>query len=242
MRRPFPWVPVVLVAVTIASAWLTVARLRLSSDLSTLFPESGDAAALVRWNGAFGGRDPALVLVRGDVPDDVAAVADAIAAALRHDGVGRARHRRGPGADRATRSDPGLGLRRPEGPRQTRRARDAAGHATATRGDARASPGPRRRRSRTKTGSRETRCASRRCRGSRGPSSRRGRRRRRAACSSRTAGARASSSPSREAARSYRPTLTPSSTASSARRRPRRGPASRRSWPAATRSRWRPRR
>jgi predicted exporter len=87
MRRPFPWVPVVLVAVTIASAWLTVARLRLSSDLSTLFPESGDAAALVRWNGAFGGRDPALVLVRGDVPDDVAAVADAIAAALRHDGA-----------------------------------------------------------------------------------------------------------------------------------------------------------
>src|SRR5580704_16203636 len=85
MRRRLPWVPLVLVVVTVASAWLTMTRLRLSSDLSSLFPDSGDAAALARWNGAFGGRDPALILVRGDVPDDVAGVADAIAEALRHD-------------------------------------------------------------------------------------------------------------------------------------------------------------
>jgi hypothetical protein len=85
MRRSFPWVPLILVVVTVASTWLTGARLHLSSDLSTLFPDSGDAGALVRWNRAFGGRDPALVLVHGDVPDDVAGVADAIAEALRHD-------------------------------------------------------------------------------------------------------------------------------------------------------------
>ncbi len=82
MRRPFPWLSFVLVAVTVASFWLTVTRLKLSSDVSTLFPESGDAKALVRWTKAFGGRDPALVLVRGDDPAEVAAAADALAASL----------------------------------------------------------------------------------------------------------------------------------------------------------------
>jgi predicted exporter len=72
-----------LVAATLACAWLTASRLTLSSDLSTLFPESGDAGALVRFMHAFGGRDPAMVLVRGENAEDVAAVADAIAAALR---------------------------------------------------------------------------------------------------------------------------------------------------------------
>jgi predicted exporter len=85
MRRSFLWVRLLLVVVTIVSAWLTSARLHLSSDLSTLFPESGDAGALVRWNRAFGGRDPALVLVHGDLPDDVAGAADAIAESLRHE-------------------------------------------------------------------------------------------------------------------------------------------------------------
>jgi predicted RND superfamily exporter protein len=84
MRR-LPWVPLVLVLVTVASAWLTADRLHLSSDLSTLFPESGDAGALVRWNHAFGGRDPALILVRGPAPEDVERVADSIAEALRHE-------------------------------------------------------------------------------------------------------------------------------------------------------------
>ena len=85
MRRSFPWVRLLLVVVTLASTWLTVERLHLSSDLSTLFPESGDAGALVRWNHAFGGRDPALIFVHGDVPDDVGHVADAIAESLRHE-------------------------------------------------------------------------------------------------------------------------------------------------------------
>jgi predicted exporter len=76
-------VRVLLVAATVACAWLTASRLTLSSDLSTLFPESGDAGALGRWTHAFGGRDPALVLVRGEKAEDVAAVADAIAVSLR---------------------------------------------------------------------------------------------------------------------------------------------------------------
>ena len=82
--RSFSWVRLLLVVTTVASAWLTWSRLHLSSDLSTLFPRSGDAGALVRWNHAFGGRDPALILVHGDVPDDVSAVAGAIAESLRH--------------------------------------------------------------------------------------------------------------------------------------------------------------
>jgi predicted RND superfamily exporter protein len=72
-----------VVVATVVSVWLTAYGLRLSSDLSTLFPESGDAAALTRWAHAFGGRDPAIVLVRGDRAEDVAAVADGIAASLR---------------------------------------------------------------------------------------------------------------------------------------------------------------
>jgi uncharacterized protein len=72
-----------LVVATLACAWLSIARLTLSSDLSTLFPESGDAGALVRFTRAFGGRDSAIVLVRGEKAEDVATVADAIAASLR---------------------------------------------------------------------------------------------------------------------------------------------------------------
>jgi predicted RND superfamily exporter protein len=61
-----------------------VAKLRVSSDLSTLFPDVGDAAALVRFTRAFGGRDPALVLVRGERAEDVASAAAGIADSLRH--------------------------------------------------------------------------------------------------------------------------------------------------------------
>jgi predicted exporter len=74
---------VALVLVTVACAWLTASRLTLSTDVSTLFPESGDAGALGRWTRAFGGRDPVLVLVRGANADDVAAVAEGVAASLR---------------------------------------------------------------------------------------------------------------------------------------------------------------
>jgi uncharacterized protein len=84
MRRSISLIRAALVVVTVACVWLTAAKLRLSSDLSALFPDSGDAAALVRWTRAFGGRDPAMVLVRGDRPQDVALAADGIAEALRH--------------------------------------------------------------------------------------------------------------------------------------------------------------
>jgi len=50
-RKPTTWTTwarVGVVVVTVASAWLTGWGLRLSGDLSTLFPQSGDAAALTR--------------------------------------------------------------------------------------------------------------------------------------------------------------------------------------------------
>jgi len=72
-----------LVLATLACTWLTFARLTLSSDLSTLFPESGDAGVLVRFMHAFGGRDSAIVLVRGEKAEDVSQVAEDIAESLR---------------------------------------------------------------------------------------------------------------------------------------------------------------
>ena len=78
------WGRVAVVVVTVVSAWLTASHLRLSADMSALFPSSGDARALGRWTRVFGGRDPAVVLVRGASADDVAAAADAIAEGLRH--------------------------------------------------------------------------------------------------------------------------------------------------------------
>jgi predicted RND superfamily exporter protein len=84
-RARSSWLTVTaIVAVTIVSTWLTVAKLRVSTDLASLFPDSGEASALARWNRAFSGRDPALLLVRGPRPDEVAQVADRIAEALRH--------------------------------------------------------------------------------------------------------------------------------------------------------------
>jgi predicted exporter len=68
---------------TLVCAYLTAVKLRVSSDMSALFPESGNASALVRWTHAFGGRDPVLVLVRGSRAEDVEQVADAIAEGLR---------------------------------------------------------------------------------------------------------------------------------------------------------------
>ena len=73
---------VAVVVATVLCAWLTYAKLRVTSDLSALFPASGDAAALSRWTHAFGARDPAVVLVRGEKPEDVAAVAEGVAREL----------------------------------------------------------------------------------------------------------------------------------------------------------------
>ena len=83
MRRANRWIHIVLVVATIACAWLTATKLHVSGDLSTLLPNSGEARGLARWMRAFGVRDPVLVLVRGDLPDEVARVSDGVAAALR---------------------------------------------------------------------------------------------------------------------------------------------------------------
>jgi predicted RND superfamily exporter protein len=80
------WLRAVIVVVTVASTWLTFDKLRISGDISTLLPESGDAAALSRWTHAFGVREPAIVLLRGDDPTAVEAAAVRVAAALRDAG------------------------------------------------------------------------------------------------------------------------------------------------------------
>lgn len=80
--RPSYLVRCAVVIATLACAWLTFAKLRVTSDLSTLFPANGDAAQLARWTRAFGARDPAVILVRGEKQDDVAAVAEGIAREL----------------------------------------------------------------------------------------------------------------------------------------------------------------
>ena len=68
--------------VTIASVWLSATRLKLSGDLTALFPDRGDAAALTRFTHAFGGGDVATVLVRGDSPEEVQAAAEEVGSAL----------------------------------------------------------------------------------------------------------------------------------------------------------------
>jgi len=72
-----------LAVATIASGWLTADKLRMSGDLSTLLPDSGPAGALARWTHAFGVRDPAIVLVRGERAADVERAAAAVADSLR---------------------------------------------------------------------------------------------------------------------------------------------------------------
>ena len=73
---------IAVVLVTVACAWLTATRLSLSGDLTSLFPDKGDAAALGRFTRAFGGGDLAMVLVRGDAADDVEAAARELSTGL----------------------------------------------------------------------------------------------------------------------------------------------------------------
>ncbi len=72
----------VLLVPTIIAIALSAAKLRISSDLSTLFPSQGEAAALGRYTRAFGGGDLGLVLVRGKDADEVAAATHELADAL----------------------------------------------------------------------------------------------------------------------------------------------------------------
>ncbi|MDP9035290.1 MAG: MMPL family transporter [Myxococcota bacterium] len=86
VRKPWrgPALMGLVVLVSLLSAWLTMSRLRVSADLTALFPESNDATALKRWIDAFGGSEPATVLVTGKNPNDVEVVAESIAESLRH--------------------------------------------------------------------------------------------------------------------------------------------------------------
>src|SRR5579872_2859136 len=72
-----------MVAATVLGTWLTATRLHVSTDMAALFPDSGDAAALARFTRAFGGRDPAILLVRGERPSDVAQTAAVLSRSLR---------------------------------------------------------------------------------------------------------------------------------------------------------------
>ncbi len=69
---------------TLVAIVLSVTRLSISSDLTTLFPSQGEAAALGRYTRAFGGGDVGLVLVRGSNADEVAAATRELADALAH--------------------------------------------------------------------------------------------------------------------------------------------------------------
>lgn len=66
---------VAVVVVSVVSFWLTAYKLRLSNDLTDLFPSAGEATMLSRFLRGFGGGDLGVVLLRGDDPAEVAAAA-----------------------------------------------------------------------------------------------------------------------------------------------------------------------
>jgi hypothetical protein len=71
-----------LVFVTIASAFAVTTGLRLEPNVASLLPERGEAAALRRYVRGFGGGDLAVIMVKGEDPDENAAAAAAITATL----------------------------------------------------------------------------------------------------------------------------------------------------------------
>jgi predicted RND superfamily exporter protein len=73
---------IVAVLVTVLSVVL-VTRLKLSTDLTELFPKTVEAETLARVTHVFGGGDVAPVLVRGDDPGEVERAAHEAATALR---------------------------------------------------------------------------------------------------------------------------------------------------------------
>src|SRR5687768_11900839 len=76
---------ILAVIVTVISAVL-VTRLRLSTDLTELFPKTAEAEMLARVTRVFGGGDVAPVLLRGDDPAVVERAAHDAAVALRASG------------------------------------------------------------------------------------------------------------------------------------------------------------
>ncbi|WP_438033141.1 MMPL family transporter [Sorangium sp. So ce204] len=82
-RRPLRLVVVAaLAALTLAAFAAVTLRLQLEPNVASLLPERGDAAALRRYVRGFGGGDLGVVMVKGDDPDENAAVAAEIARAL----------------------------------------------------------------------------------------------------------------------------------------------------------------
>ncbi len=74
----------VLVVVTTALALLlTATRLHISTDLSLLFPEQRESAALGRFTRVFGGGDGSVILVRAPAAEEARAAARAMTEALR---------------------------------------------------------------------------------------------------------------------------------------------------------------
>ena len=73
---------IVAVLITVISVVL-VTRLKLSTDLTELFPNTAEAAMLARVTRVFGGGDVAPVLLRGDDPAEVERAAHQAAIALR---------------------------------------------------------------------------------------------------------------------------------------------------------------
>ena len=78
-RRNAWSVRALVVVVTVVALWATFTQLRISADLSALFPNDARSSALARYARVFGGGDLGLVLVRAPS----AAVAHAAADALR---------------------------------------------------------------------------------------------------------------------------------------------------------------
>jgi len=71
-----------LVFVTLASILAVAFGLRLEPNVASLLPERGEAAALRRYVRGFGGGDLAVIMIKGEDPDENAAAAATIAATL----------------------------------------------------------------------------------------------------------------------------------------------------------------
>lgn len=71
-----------VVLVTLASLWATLTRLRVSADLSALFPNDAKSRALSRYARVFGGGDLGVLLVQAPSAEEAGAAAAELRAAL----------------------------------------------------------------------------------------------------------------------------------------------------------------
>lgn len=75
-------IALLIAVVSLASLVAVTLRLRLEPNVASLLPERGDAASLRRYVRAFGGGDLAVVMIKGEDPDESAAAAAEIARGL----------------------------------------------------------------------------------------------------------------------------------------------------------------